>query len=157
MAAKSKPVRGDSAIAFEFLNQISIISQLATTVMERQLPLGLTLSQFSVLNWFTRVDQQANPGRLARAFEVTGGAMTNTLRKLEGKGLVRIVPDPASGRQKIVTITGAGRRARERAVRCVGADLEGLIGVLPAKEIRTALPVLEATRRYLDGSRSTAA
>jgi hypothetical protein len=33
---------GDPAIAFEFLNQISIISQLATTVMERQLPLGLT-------------------------------------------------------------------------------------------------------------------
>ena len=66
MANSSK---GDAV--FTYFNEIGIISQLSTVLFEQSLPEGLTLSQFSVLNWFVRVDVEATPGRLARAFQVT--------------------------------------------------------------------------------------
>jgi DNA-binding MarR family transcriptional regulator len=53
--------------------------------VQQNLPAGLTVSQFSVLNWFIRVDNVATPGRLSTAFQVTKGAMTNTLKKLHEK------------------------------------------------------------------------
>ena len=116
------------ALAFEFFNEVGIISQLSSTRMQRVLPHGMTQSQFSVLNWFVRVDTQASPTRLANAFQVTKGAMTNTLGKLEEKGFVAIAPDPASGRSKIVTLTPAGRAARDAAIAALGQDLAEFLG-----------------------------
>jgi DNA-binding MarR family transcriptional regulator len=42
--------------------------------------------------------------------------MTNTLQHLQSKGLVSVAADPDDGRAKIVTITPAGREARDRAI-----------------------------------------
>ena len=63
---KRSPSRRSLATAFEFFNEIGIIAQLSSNQMQRTMPHGLTQSQFSVLNWFVRVDDQATPGRLAR-------------------------------------------------------------------------------------------
>ena len=41
---------------FSYFNEISIISQLSAAMFEKALPFGLTNAQFSVLNWFIRVD-----------------------------------------------------------------------------------------------------
>ncbi len=141
------------ALAFEFFNEVGIISQLSSTRMQRLLPHGMTQSQFSVLNWFVRVDTQASPTRLANAFQVTKGAMTNTLGKLEEKGFVAIAPDPASGRSKIVTMTAAGARARKAALKALSADLETFTGAFSVGEIRAALPFLRAVRAFLDAAR----
>jgi len=80
------PGRDDeTASLFSFFNEIGIIAQLASNLFAQSLPGGLTQSQFSVLNWFARVDSEATPKRLATAFQVTPGAMTNTLKKLAEK------------------------------------------------------------------------
>jgi len=143
----------DEAVLFRYLNEIGIISALASNRFERLLPGDLTLSQFTVLNWFIRVDTEATPGRLARAFEVTGGAMTNTLKKLEGKGLVLIEPDPHSGRQKRVTLTDAGKVLREQAISDAFPLLRELAEALDIKAIRQQLTHLQEVRQYLDESR----
>jgi len=143
----------DESLLFRYFNEIGIISALANTRFERLLPGDLTLSQFSVLNWFIRVDTEASPGRLARAFQVTGGAMTNTLKKLEAKGLIRIEPDPRSGRQKRVTITDAGKQLREQAISDAYPLLRELANALDTDAIRMQLPQLQAVRQYLDESR----
>ena len=41
--------------------RIGIIAQLTSNQLQRNLPHGLTQSQFSVLNWFLRVDDEASP------------------------------------------------------------------------------------------------
>ena len=50
--------------AYGFFNEIGIISQLSSNQMQRAMPHGLTQSQFSVLNWFIRVDDQATQDRV---------------------------------------------------------------------------------------------
>ncbi len=139
--------------AFEFFNEVGIIGQLGSNRMQRTLPHDLNQSQFSVLNWFIRVDDEATPGRLAKAFQVTRGAMTNTLGKLSAKGFIRIEPDPLSGRSKIVTITPAGRRAREKALIALSLDLEEFLGAFPVSRLNEALPFLRETRAFLDAAR----
>jgi DNA-binding MarR family transcriptional regulator len=139
--------------AYQLFNEINIIAQLSSNEMVRVLPHGLTLSQFSVLNWFVRVDDAATPGRLATAFQVTKGAMTNTLQKLEQKRFVEIDADPESGRRKLVRMTGAGRQAREAAIAATHPILEAFLAKIGAAETAALLPKLAAIRTYLDQKR----
>jgi DNA-binding MarR family transcriptional regulator len=113
----------------------------------------MSRAQFGVLSHFVRLGGQWAPARLARAFQVTKGAMTNTLQRLEAQGYVKIVDDPKDARAKLVEITEAGKRAREQAVRATGANLGELVGAIPPAEVRAALPFLETVRKRLDESR----
>lgn len=150
------PATDDLETVFRFFNEINIIAQLSSNEMARTLPHGLTVSQFSVLNWFARVDEEATPGRLARAFQVSKGAMTNTLRQLEGKGFITVSPDPSSGRRKLVHMTKAGRQAREASIAATFATLAAFRQAFPGREIGALLPKLEAIRTWLDERRFTA-
>ncbi len=156
MSKASKQTIEDQATAFEFFNEIGIIGQLGSNRMQRALPHGLNQSQFSVLNWFVRVDDQATPSRLANAFQVTRGAMTNTLAKLSSKGFIAVAPDPASGRSKIVTLTPTGRAARDAAIAALGQDLAEFLGAIPAARLKKALPLLREARAFLDAAREPA-
>ena len=140
--------------AFQVFTEIAIIDQLARHQMERALPDGLKVSQFGVLNHLVRLGGHWAPARLASAFQVTKGAMTNTLQRLEKRGLVQIVADPEDGRAKIVTITDVGRDMRVRCLECVGPVIGDLSRQFSDKEFEMILPVLERLRKYLDQSRS---
>lgn len=140
----------DGKLLFEFFNEINIISQLSSTMFERNLPEGLTNSQFGVLNWFMRVDAVATPGRLATAFQVTPGAMTNTLKKLESKGLVKIAPDSESGRKKQVTITKRGTVLREKAIASAAPLLAEFAAEFPPSSLEKQVTALSKIRAYLD-------
>ncbi len=148
---KSMPVEGE--ILFSYFNEIGIISQLSSAVFERNLPEGLTNSQFGVLNWFVRVDSEATPGRLATAFQVTAGAMTNTLKKLAAKDLINIEPDPNSGRQKRVSITARGLAVRQAAIASAAPLLADFAQEFSAKSIESQLKSLRKVRQYLDEQR----
>ena len=141
-------------IAYGFFNEIGIIAQLSANQMQRVLPDGLTQSQFAVLNWFVRVDTQATPGRLANAFQITKGAMTNTLHKLAAKGFIAVAADPASGRQKIVRMTSSGRRARDAAIAANQPLLKAFLETFELNRIERALPLLKQIRQYLDELRN---
>ena len=144
----------EDPIAFRFFNEIGIIEQLARTQLERNLPDGLKMPQFGVLNHLARLEGDWRPARLASAFQVTKGAMTNTLQRLEKRGLVRVIPDPHDGRAKLVSITNTGRDMRLRCVDSVSPLLTELLQALSDKEFASALPFLEKVRIYLDGHRS---
>ena len=138
---------------YEFFLELNIIAQLAANRMQRTLPHGLTVAQFSVLNWFVRVDTESTPGRLARAFQVTNGAMTNTLQRLQDKRLITVEPHPASGRQKLVRMTRLGRRRRDDAIAKTFPDVESFLTHFDAGQARAVLPFLRQVREYLDAQR----
>lgn len=138
---------------FNYFNEISIISQLSAAMFEKNLPFELTNAQFSVLNWFIRVDSEATPGRLATAFQVTAGAMTNTLQKLAAKQLIKVEPDPNSGRKKRVTITEKGRQQLEQAINCAMPMFGELLQQFDAAKIDSQLPLLREIRETLDEMR----
>jgi DNA-binding MarR family transcriptional regulator len=154
MKRRGRITSHDLDMAYAYFNEINIIAQLSSNRIERDLPHGLTLSQFAVLNWFVRVDREATPTRLARAFQVTKGAMTNTLGKLSAKGFIRLKPDPASGRQKRVRMTAKGKRAHTSAIAMTHPALHETIlhfGITPLIE---QLPLLRMMRIYLDEARN---
>ena len=148
-----KQQRSETSQLYGVLNEIQIIAQLWSNEMRGVLPDGLSLAQFSVLNWFSRVDDQATPGRLAKAFQVTKGAMTHTLGLLEEAGLVTVEPDPASGRRKIVRRTAKGAAARDAGVASTERLLAAVGGEVGFARLLRLKPTLETTRRCLDARR----
>ncbi|HJP23202.1 MAG TPA: MarR family transcriptional regulator [Alphaproteobacteria bacterium] len=139
---------------FTLFNEIGIIEQLARQRLESVLPEGLKISHFSVLNHFARLGGERAPAELARAFQVTKAAMTNTLGRLEARGLVAIRPDPNDGRAKRVALTARGLKLRDRAIAALGPELAEITAHIPAQDFATALPFLQRLRAYLDEARN---
>ena len=148
-----KPTPPDTDTLFVLFNEIGIVNQLATTRFERALPAGLTPSQFSVLNNFVRLGGTRSPKQLADAFQVTKGAMTNTLDKLEQKGAINIAPDPADGRSKVVTITSKGKQLREQAIRSSGPAFADVASFIEPEALDQIIPFLKRLRGFLDTHR----
>jgi DNA-binding MarR family transcriptional regulator len=141
-------------ISFQVMSEIAIIGHLADTALGKLLPPELSVAGFGVLNHFVRLNVEGeSPARLARAFQVTKGAMTYTLQALEELGYVSLEADPADARAKIVRITKKGRRARDAAAALVNPGMKAMIEVIGADEFARALPFLIKVRQVLDAAR----
>jgi DNA-binding MarR family transcriptional regulator len=90
---------------------------------------GLTYEEWHVLGAL----RQAGPpfrrsaGSLAKRTELSSGAMTNRLDRLEKAGLVRRTPDPDDRRGVLIELTDAGERKWVDTAK-VQAAYENLIG-----------------------------
>lgn len=151
--ARSAQPAETGAVYFRLFNEIGIIAQLSGNRFQRVLPQGLTVAQFSLLNHGVRLGDGWTPARLAAAFQVTKGTMTNTLQKLEAKGFVRLDPDPGDARSKRVYLTASGRSAREAALKALVPELAGLPEGFPPALAAEILPALERLRIWLDTHR----
>ena len=150
----TKPKPKEDPPIFSLFNEIGIIEQLARSAFERVMPDGMKVSHFAALNHLSRRAEPQSPARLAAAFQVTKGAMTNTLQRLEARGLVTVRPDPADGRAKLVEITPAGRKARDAAVAALAPRMAALARAIPESAFRDALPFLRRLRMHLDEARN---
>ena len=155
MSSNENKHQPDTAVYFRLFNEIGIINQLSSNRAERALPHGLTMSQFGVLNHFSRGLPPKSPLDLANAFQVTKGAMTNTLKQLEGKGFVDIVPHETDKRSKIVSISDAGRAAHLDAQMKLAKAFEDFTQAFKLEEISDQLPMLEKIRIWLDENRKS--
>lgn len=143
----------DDPLAFQVLNEIGIIDQLAQNRAARLLAPELNLSQFVVLNHLTRLGGPRSLVQIASAIQVTKGAMSNTVARLQAKGLLAVQPDPLDGRGKQVSLTDAGRAARQTAVARLGQGLAELSAAVPPAGLAQALGVLRQLRVWFDGHR----
>jgi DNA-binding MarR family transcriptional regulator len=133
----------------QVFTEIGIIDQLVGNRLERVLPDGLSHAQFSVLTYFAHRGGVATPAELAGMFQVTKGAMTNTLQRLEAQGLVTIEPDAEDGRRKRVSATSAGLAAHDAALTALRPMTESLRSAFTEAEFIQALPFLKALRAWL--------
>lgn len=138
---------------FQVFNEIGIIAQLSQNRMERSLPKGMSMAQFGVLNHFSRLGGTSTPAELAGVFQVTKGAMTNTLQKLEAQGFITMEPHADDGRKKIVAMTATGVSAHAEALIAVRPRLESVRAAFSDGEFEKALPFLKALRHWLDHHR----
>lgn len=138
---------------FSLLNEVSIIEHLARNRLERALPDGLRVSHFVVLNHLTRMGDGRSLARIARAVQVERPAMTNTIQKLEARGLVRLEPDPKDGRGKRVFMTEAGQAMHCRVVAIAEAQIAPVAPDITPDQIEAALPLLRRLRAALDAAR----
>lgn len=142
---------GDS-LAITLLSEIATVEQLAQSHLKHALPKGMEVSHFAVLNHFAGVGGEKTPGQLARAFHVTKGAMTNTLRRLESAGYVHIRPDQTDARSKRVSLSTDGRAARDEAVKLIAPVFDSVAEQLGSEKIRAVLPIMRELRELMNSS-----
>jgi DNA-binding MarR family transcriptional regulator len=99
---------------------------------------GLSHGEWRLLGtlYFAPAPHRHSPGELAAKLELSSGAMTNRLDRLEQAGLVRRLPDPDDRRSVQVELTDAGLRRYRESVAAQAAK-EAIVGAaLDADEQR---------------------
>lgn len=115
-------------------------------------PLGIELWELDVLATLTRLGGTAPIAVLQDAAQLTAGAITHRIIKLESSGFVTRAADPVDRRQVHVTLTRTGRtRARtvvtanDRAQREALAGVDDVILRRLARDLRSFLVSTEGT------------
>jgi len=138
-----------NTLAIMLFSEILGTDQILRNRLSKVLPKGMEISHFSVLNHLAWREAERSPAQLAETFHVTRGAMTNTLTKLEWAGYVHIRPDWDDARRKMVTISPAGRQARETALSAIAPMITQVVEQLGEDKVRAALPILREMRNQL--------
>ena len=136
-------------LAVALFSEVFMADQLARNLISRALPKGMEISHFSVLNHLAHIQDERSPAQLADTFHVTRGAMTNTLSKLEWAGHIHIRPDWDDARRKFVSISPAGKAARDAAVAAISPLIGDVVKTVGEDRVRAALPVLREIRLRL--------
>jgi DNA-binding MarR family transcriptional regulator len=131
------------------------ISQLFDAVLE---PSGLKITQRAILAQIARV-HPATVGQLAEALVMDPGALAHSLKPLQRDGLVAFAVDTEDRRNRLISLTRAGRRYLAKSdVLWAQAQrgFEAAVGRVESETLREALHFLisddfaEAFERAID-------
>ena len=136
-------------LAVTLFSEVFMVDQLARTRFGKLLPKGMELSHFTVLNHLAHSNKPRTPAELAKNFNLTRGAMTNTLNKLDWAGHVHINPDWDDARRKQVVISPAGRTACETAIAAITPLLKETFEDIGTDRLSEMLPFLVVLRFVL--------
>jgi DNA-binding MarR family transcriptional regulator len=136
-------------LAVTLFSEMLAADQLARTRLSKVLPKGMELSHFSILNHLAHLKEERTPAQLAHTFNVTRGAITNTLGKLEWAGYIHIRPDWDDARRKLVAISPAGVKARDAAITSMMPMIVRMIEGIGNAKARATIPVLREMRKQL--------
>jgi DNA-binding MarR family transcriptional regulator len=140
----------------QVFDEIGLIEVGVRTVITRCLPVGVTYPQFEVMNVLMRRGASQTPAQLAATLQMTPGAITNTLQRMEATGLACVEPDAVDRRKKRVNLTPEGRQTYFRAMAAIKPRMSSLREGFTQKEFREVLPFLRALRSWmLDAAKLT--
>ena len=142
--------RINDPLAVSLFSEISAIDHLLKVKLSKSLPIGMELSHFAILNHISTLEREKTPAQLARSFNLTKGAITNTLTKLAKMGYIHIRPDWDDARSKLISISTAGKSARDRAVASIEPILNDLMKVMGADKTKSIIPFLRDLRILLN-------
>jgi DNA-binding MarR family transcriptional regulator len=140
----------EDPIAIALFSEMLASEQLMRGRLSRALPKGMELSHFVLLNYLSNQTRERSPAQLAKTFNLTKGALTNTLGKLENYGYIHIRPDWDDARKKLVAISNAGDRARDEAILAITPVFEDVMGRLQKDHLREGLRFLREFRAALE-------
>jgi len=107
-------------------------------------PIGLTNGQFSLMMSLNR-PKPAGMALVASLLAIDRTTLTAALKPLRRRGLVKVAPDPADRRGRLMTLTAKGRTLLIRAVpvwRNTHAKVEALLRDGESDRLRNNLRVL---------------
>jgi DNA-binding MarR family transcriptional regulator len=143
----------DQSAYFQLFNEIGILEQLSRTLLQAQLPDGMHVTHFAVLNHLIRVQDGQTPVELANAFQVAKTTMTHTLAGLDKAGLIVMRPNESDARSKRIWITDKGREFRLNAIRALEPEMSDLSRSFDEARVKALLPALSDLRKTLDARR----
>ena len=136
-------------LSISLFSEILVLDQLLRSKIAKGLPKGMELSHFSLLNHLAHIGAERTPADLAKSFNLTRGAISNTLAKLEWAGYVHIRPDWDDARRKQVVISPSGRAARDYAFAQIGPILAAATEASGTEDLKNILPALRRLRTNL--------
>ena len=116
--------------------------RLQRTMDETLAEFGLDTAENKVLSILAQGGEpfRSTPGRLATRMELSNGAMTNRLDRLEEADLVRRLPDPEDRRSVVVELTDHGRET-----------IQKMVGAQAQKEALLAMSLSAREQKQLNG------
>ncbi len=126
-------------------------AHLVERAMRRELAkLGLEQWEVDMLLALRRADGRSSAGTLMRQAQITSGAITNRLGRLEGHGWIRRDVDPADRRQVLVSLTADGAKRADEVIAAKNDAEQRLYGDVPRatierlnRDLRTLLAAVE--------------
>ena len=137
-------------LALALISEIFAVNQRAKNRFGRALPAGVELSHFVLLNHIANSKGEKSPAQLSAAFNLTKGAVSNTLKRLNWHGYIHISPDWDDARRKHISISHAGRKLVQEAMQAMLPIAADLVKDMGDDTIRQTLPVLRALRLHLE-------
>ncbi|MCA9000649.1 MAG: MarR family transcriptional regulator [Planctomycetes bacterium] len=114
---RERPELDRSGLAI-VLRILMLSGHMSERLKQALLPFDLAAFEFDVLSALRRTgkDGGLSPGELCESAQLTTGAMTHRLRRLEARGYVQRLPDPNDGRGRRVRLTPSGRRLIDKVI-----------------------------------------
>ncbi len=143
------------ALGWRIVNWIGISNQLLTAKGEASLkPLGLTPTEFSVLNHFNhRPDEPKTVTGIAAAMQMNQPNVTKIVAKLAKRKALAVRPNGADGRSKLLELTPAGRELHARALAAFAPLIGEAIEGWSEAELAQLFAGLDRLKVWLDSNR----
>lgn len=104
----------------------------------------------AVLTWLVRQEEDVHPGDLAEKLSLVPGRMTDILKTLEKKGMIRRERDPEDRRRVLVRITPKGARSVTERREQIRLQYSGLYEALGLDDTVKLIELLHKVNRYFD-------
>jgi DNA-binding MarR family transcriptional regulator len=118
MRTRSNNVKGKSGSGDDGTNvlfDVWLVSRATTGALDAALaPTGLTADEFGIYSVLTSPDP-ITPTELARWMSAPPTTVSSYVKRLEARGHVVRVRNPADGRSYVLELTASGRRAHQAA------------------------------------------
>lgn len=141
----------DAAEHMAAITSIMRVQQLVLSAVERELkPFGLTFASYEALRLLAFTRRGSLPlGKMGDRLMVHPASITNTIDRLEERGMVERVADPHDRRRRLAAITDDGREIVAEATQLLNQADFGL-GALTEDEAVTLSRLLRAVRAGAD-------
>lgn len=139
-----------SPLAIQLFSELLLLDQFLRNRITKILPEGVELSQFLVLLHLAASGTEIGPARLASSFNVTRGAMSNTLGRLERNGQIQVRGDTVDARRKFVTISEQGQQTLDYVVGEIHPRFKDILAKYQRSEISNCLALLSDLRHSLE-------
>ena len=140
---ESKPsarIDFDTSIGFLVTSLANKLNNGASRWLKQRLGVGLMEWRAILL---LAVEGEVFPGRIAQVAGVDKSVVSRALASLEGRGLLRVTPDPQLGRQTRVALTEAGQALHDRGIEETLARQGRLIEGFTSEERRILIDLLK--------------
>ena len=104
----------------------------------------------AVLTCLLHNEEELHPGELAEKLSLVPGRMTDILKTLEKKGMIRREPDPEDRRRVLVRITPKGIRDVTERREKVRTQYSGLYQALGLYDTEKLIELMKNMNRYID-------
>ena len=140
---------------WRIVNWIAIINQLATAKGERALkPLRLTATEFSVLSHIVAREAEARTvTAIAAAMQMLQPNVTKIVAKLAARKALRLTPNEADGRSKLIALMPAGRALHAQALAAFAPMIAGTFASWSGEDMERLYAGLDRLKTWLDANR----